>query len=457
MKLTELLLNRFLYKESQTVETLDAETESASSLPEDVPSVPAGSAAIDINTGAIPVDSNKLFGPIPQTTLDISNLGWTNTCVFSSTDLNTVSWTSGTFLSASGVPYSISAGNTGNMSAKTYVYLDINISQTAYQISTNHNAALGVGRVLIAVCQNDTASATYALVETTQIVGDNILANSINASKMNVGQLSAITADIGSITAGTLTGTLIQTSATGQRVVIDGASNSLSFYNANNTRSVNMSNASGRALEVLFDDITSVGMIITTNVSGVGFYYSNTGNVINRGIYIEQTSTGTNNNLPCIELTHNGNYYATFIRSSGHSGSIIIDNDSDARAIYLINTGSNKSVDIQHSGVGVLMNLESNGSGADVTLYVSGKNNGVPVEDLYKSDSGNVLRLTNAANSSAICTGIEFNINNSGSGIEYAFDFQGSEYVSSGVSGTQDKKVRVRVGATTYYIPLYTA
>ena len=204
MKLTELFLNRFLYRDNtQNLETKDSVFVSTDSTPAEPSPIYSGGAAQDINTGNVFINGAQLEpGTIPQTVLDVSNWGWGQTCAFSSTDLNTVSWGAGTFKSADGTSYSISAGNTGNMAAKTYIYLDLLTSTTAYQITTTPGNAVGVGKVLVAVANPDSGGATYNLSEATQIVGDNIIANTIDASKLSVGQLSAITADLGTITSG---------------------------------------------------------------------------------------------------------------------------------------------------------------------------------------------------------------------------------------------------------------
>jgi hypothetical protein len=191
MKLSDLFLNRFLYRDNnQNLETKGADFASLDSMDTEPASIPSGGAAQDINTGNVTINGQQLTpGTYPVTTLDVSNWGWGQTCAFSSTDLNTVSWGIGVFTSASGVSYNISAGNTGNMAAKTYIYLDLLVSETAYQITTTPANAVGVGKVLVAVANPDAVSATYNLSEATQIVGDNILANSINASKITTGQL----------------------------------------------------------------------------------------------------------------------------------------------------------------------------------------------------------------------------------------------------------------------------
>lgn len=164
------------------------------------------------------VAASVLNGIIGQANLNIANRGWTQTCVFSVTDLDTVSWGAGSFISADGTSYSISGGNTGNMSAKTYIYFDTAVSTTAYQSTTTAATAIGVGKVLIAVAQNAAVEANFQVfggngglnIDAASIVAGSITANEIAAgavtsAKINVGQLSAITADMGALTAGTIT------------------------------------------------------------------------------------------------------------------------------------------------------------------------------------------------------------------------------------------------------------
>lgn len=191
MKLADLYLDRYLYRDSnQSSETKDSTFVSADSSESEPASIPAGGAAQDINISNVTIDGGLITpGTIPTLTLNISNYGWGQTCAFTSTDADTVSWGAGTFTSASGDTYSIGAGNTGNMAAKTYIYLDINVSEIAYQTTTTSSTAVGLGKVLIAVAENAAVSATYMLSEATQIVSDNIVANTIDASKITAGQL----------------------------------------------------------------------------------------------------------------------------------------------------------------------------------------------------------------------------------------------------------------------------
>ena len=136
-------------------------------------------------------------------------------------DVDTVGWSSGVFTSADSTVYNISRGDTGNMSAKTYIYFrpgsGAGESNTTYQTTTTPTNAVGAGRVLIAVAESGTTEPTFQVlngqggqkIEGSDIVAGSVTANeiaasSITAGKINVSELSAISANMGSINAGSL-------------------------------------------------------------------------------------------------------------------------------------------------------------------------------------------------------------------------------------------------------------
>lgn len=147
---------------------------------------------------------------------NISNNNWTYSGTWSVTDADTIAWASGTLKASNGTSYSITGSNTGNMAAKTYIYFDIAVSSTAFQTTTTATTAIGDGKILIAVAQNGTGEANYLVmndkqsnIDAAQIVAGSITANeiaagAITATKISVSQLSAIAADMGSITAGNI-------------------------------------------------------------------------------------------------------------------------------------------------------------------------------------------------------------------------------------------------------------
>jgi len=240
MKLSDLYLDRYLYRDNnQSLETKGSAFVSQDSSEAEPSFIPSGGAAEDINTGNVPINP----GALPDNLVNLGDWGWTQSCVFSSTDTDTVSWGAGTFTAADGTAYSIGAGNTGNMAAKTYIYLDINVSETAYQTSTTSSDAVGVGKVLIGVAKNESDAATYNLTEAEQIVGDNILVNTIDAGKIVTGSitatqitgstLSAIYADLGTITAGSITvvngGNTVGFTPNGTNAIFSGTTGSPQF------------------------------------------------------------------------------------------------------------------------------------------------------------------------------------------------------------------------------------
>jgi len=87
--------------------------------------------------------------------LDAGN--WVYTGAFSSTDLNTVAWASGTLRDTSGNSYSITGSNTGDMGGPTYIYWDPAVSTTAFQVTTTGTSAVGGGKILIATAKPATS------------------------------------------------------------------------------------------------------------------------------------------------------------------------------------------------------------------------------------------------------------------------------------------------------------
>jgi hypothetical protein len=253
-----------------------------------------------------------------------------------------------------------------------------------------------------------------------------------------------------------------------------------------------------RAIRLTLNDSTSQGIFVSSTVSGVGYYYLNDSDVINRGAYIFQTSNGTNNQQPCIELTHNGHTFAQIINATHSSGGIYIGNSgtnpslylnhsSTTPVIFINNTGGNSSIEIDgpngnNSGHGIDLDYSANGYGISVNhtsannmagIYISNSSNSyTPALKIYHDtlgyaisivhnkaispSSGGGMYIYNHTSSTTAIGGIDFDLNNASTGLEYAFSFDGAEKVFAAVGGTQDAKIRVFVGGTTYYIPCYT-
>lgn len=115
---------------------------------------------------------------------DIALLTASHNIVFSVTDLNTIAWASGTIILSNGRTFSISSGNTGNMAALTYVYLDPAVSTTALQTTTTYSTAMGANKLLIGTAQNQAVTASFIPFQAGQplISGPQIGALSVTAA-----------------------------------------------------------------------------------------------------------------------------------------------------------------------------------------------------------------------------------------------------------------------------------
>lgn len=182
-----------------------------------------GSALASIlRTGVATFTSITLSGSVAisgianNTSTDIALLEKTHDLVFSVTDADTIAWTSGTVTLSNGRTFSISSGNTGNMVALTYIYIDPAISSTVLQTTTTAATGMGANKILLGVAQNHTVTASFipygpgqplidgSNIGALSIVAGNIAASTITAGKISVSQLSAIAADMGTLTTGVI-------------------------------------------------------------------------------------------------------------------------------------------------------------------------------------------------------------------------------------------------------------
>jgi hypothetical protein len=147
--------------------------------------------------------------------------GWSHSITFApdgTNPHNTLDWGAGTiYLPGGGYSwgnsFSIVAGTTGAVSAVTYIYFDIGQSTTVLQTTTNVHESVGGGKILICVAE-DVASGRNIRFQvfggdnqgTPLIVAENIAADAITGNEITGNTLSAIFADLGTITAGSITG-----------------------------------------------------------------------------------------------------------------------------------------------------------------------------------------------------------------------------------------------------------
>lgn len=199
---------------------------------------------------------NSEINSLKSTSL-ISIQGWTFDGVFSATDFDTVAWSAGTITLACGASFSINAGSTGNMTARTYIYFDMSASQVELAITGAASTAVGANKILMAVAEDNadaTSDATFQVfggtggalftkdnIAANTITANEIAANTLTANEMNVATLSAISANCGAITSGTITSTTVRTSASGGRAEMN-PDDTFKVYNTDGNLRLTMGN-----------------------------------------------------------------------------------------------------------------------------------------------------------------------------------------------------------------------
>lgn len=253
-----------------------------------------------------------------------------------------------------------------------------------------------------------------------------------------------ITATSGTIGGFSITSTAIQTAASGDRVVMSSSDKSFAVYDSSGIVARIGINA-GYGIQLTPTSVTNNGIQISSSQAGVGISYSNSANVSNTGIDVNLTSTGVNNTGPGVDITHNGGGKALLLTVTNTATGIYLDNSGSSYAIQIVDTGTTGTTpgfDMSYARSGKAVSISTTNVSA-TALYVRAETQGAAMVIENTESGGNV-------------TGIKLNINNSG-GNESAFEFAGAEVVSSAVGGSQNKKVRVIIGGTVYYIPCYDA
>jgi len=171
-----------------------------------------------------------------------STLTWTYDADITTTDFESVHWDSGTLSFSNGESFTIN-GSTETFTGTKYVYWSSG-DTVNFSLSTAVNV-IGTGKVPIAVVIENADTTQEASLRVFQGPGLNITADNIATNT-----LSAISADMGYLTAGTvsgieiygstITGGTLQTATGGQRIVIDGVSNTLKFYDTSNNEIISL-------------------------------------------------------------------------------------------------------------------------------------------------------------------------------------------------------------------------
>jgi hypothetical protein len=150
-----------------------------------------------------------------------------------------ISWTSGDLIFSNGDSYAIEAGHIDYLYDILYIYFDKNYSLTELTYTYDINSCVGDDKCLLAIIEPISLSSVDEYVinavkgSGTFISGDSIRTGSIDAIRLSVNQLSAISSDIGDITAGSIVGATIKTATSGSRVELS-SSGILALDSSNN-------------------------------------------------------------------------------------------------------------------------------------------------------------------------------------------------------------------------------
>ncbi len=168
-----------------------------------------------VSTGAdLPANGDLVYSALAKS---FQKYGYTGT--FANASASSVTWTGGTLTLTDGSTYTISGGSatglSGGPSNASYVYFDPDVSTTALQVTNVWGDAFGDNRLLIATVWSGAVLANHSLsigiltldgnsINPLSITTGLIAALAITAGKISVASLSAISADLGTVTAGTI-------------------------------------------------------------------------------------------------------------------------------------------------------------------------------------------------------------------------------------------------------------
>ena len=311
----------------------------------------------------------------------------------------------------------------------------------------------------------------------------------LNASSVTLtGSITATAGTIGGFTIGatTITGSTlvldsagtIKTASSGQRVEIN--TQTLILYDTGaevikfGTASATDGNTTAVKLSLNANTLAGI-QIDSATTATLGMRMDSSSNVVFNGLRIALTNTGTSNSgygiyvendggaagSYCIDVSKATAGKAVRITNTG-TGATLSLNQNNASGSPVIETYQNSAsysgdvVYIDNIGTGIGINLLNDTDGANYALKVTHASSGVSSIFIDKNSSGPVIEIDQDVSNAAACYGISMAITNTSTGVEYAFDFQGSEINTASVGGSQDKTIKIRIGATAYYIPCYT-
>lgn len=310
-----------------------------------------------------------LANSIGSAAANLALRSWNQTCVFSSTDLNTVSWTAGSFVLSDGTTYAINAGNTGDMAARTYIYLDIAVSTTAYQITTTAATAVGNGKKMVASAINGAAEATFTVfggvgglnIDAASIVAGSITTNEIAANTIVAANIASLNMTSKSVTfdTGTMGGFEMGTDYI--RDVADSFGLASAVTGGDDVRFWAGSTFANRATAPL--RIAESGAITITSMT-IGSATINSGVTITIADDEDKTGLIVNQN----DITHNGN--GINIINAGTGKGLYIDQNGAGCGLHIDQAGDNSGISITQSTAYSSIDINNTAVGSQSAVYI---------------------------------------------------------------------------------------
>lgn len=198
-----------------------------------------------------------------------------HTVVFTALTYRTFSWAAGTVKFPGGVSRTIDSGSSATLTTNTTYWAYYTPGSTTLGVTNSLSVAIADGKTILAVIRTTSAGDEFCTIIPRWGPGVNIGAASIVCD-----QLSAITADLGTINAGTVNGVTIQTSATASTnggIVLNGTDYTL--YDTDGDKILSMDKTNGL---IVYDSAEAVGLQMNNSRTGGTIFVYNGATLVGR-------------------------------------------------------------------------------------------------------------------------------------------------------------------------------
>ena len=281
----------------------------------------------------------------------------------------------------------------------------------------------------------------------------------------------------------------LRTGSTGQRINLDSTDNFITLYDSVG-QVIRIGTSASIGILINPNATTTTGFSVGSSVDGtIGVNLSSNADITFTALNISLTSATAGNDGPAIKISHSGTASTSYgidiikagagnpikISNTGSGDSISITTSGNAaRGMYIINsstTGTVALVSLNQDSLGRILELIGTNSGATAanSLYVSHASAGVGAVQIDKTADGRGLGITMSGASAANQDAFYLDMSNTSTGRislitavankstgTYFADLGSSFYDVAAVGATQDRKIKILLGGTDYFIPCYT-